>query len=103
MIKPEEAIERIKEHIAIHQYNEPHAIRIAEALQMGIDALEKQVPKKPNEVPPKDNENLWDQYCPSCKNWIGMWSSRLKRGHRINNINRNICPYCGQAIDWEEE
>ena len=35
----EEAIERINEHIAIHRYNEPQAIRIAEALQMAIEAL----------------------------------------------------------------
>ena len=36
----EEAIERINEHIAIHRYNEPQAIRIAEALQMAVEALE---------------------------------------------------------------
>lgn len=98
---PEEAIERIKEHIAVHQYNEPHAIRIGEALQMGIDALEKQIPKKPNKSPVIDTENAWHLYCPSCKNWIGIRDGRIKFVYMHNILNGNICAYCGQAIDLE--
>lgn len=71
---------------------------INEAFDMAISALEKQTPRKPDEVPSKDDDNLWFLHCPSCKNWIGMWNSRLKRGDMYNNSNRNICPYCGQAI-----
>ena len=44
----EEAIERINEHIAIHRYNEPQAIRIAEALQMAIEALKEQPERSQN-------------------------------------------------------
>ena len=41
MIK-EEAIARIKEHKIIHNMNEPRAIFISEALDMAIEALERQ-------------------------------------------------------------
>ena len=36
----EEAIARIKDHMVIHKLNEPRAIRISEALNMAIKALE---------------------------------------------------------------
>ncbi len=38
----QEAIKRIKEHIEIHKYRESHAIRIVEALEMAISALQAQ-------------------------------------------------------------
>ena len=38
----EEAIARIREHKIIHKMNEPRAIYISEALDMGIKALENQ-------------------------------------------------------------
>ena len=79
----------------------------AEAIDMAISALEKQIPKKPDKVPSKDKENLWAMYCPSCKKWIGTWNSRLKRGNIYNIFhsisNGDLCSYCGQAIiDLEE-
>ena len=80
---PEEAIERINEHIAIHRYNEPQAIRIAEALQMGIYALEKQMSKKPT------LHKGW-LYCSVCGKDV------LMEGYKF-------CPDCGQRIDWSEE
>lgn len=74
-----------------------------QAIEMAISALEKQIPKKPNKIQSKNSENLWNLYCPSCENWIGMWNSRLKLGDMHNISNGKICPYCGQAIDWEDE
>ena len=38
----EEAIKRIKDHKIVHKMNEPRAIYISEALDMGIKALEQQ-------------------------------------------------------------
>ena len=73
------------------------------AIAKALEALEKQIPQKPKEKPEKDNNNLWHLYCPSCENWIGMWNSRVKHGDMYNNSNIHICPYCGQAIDWEGE
>lgn len=40
----EEAIARIKNHITIHQLQEPRAVRISEALSMAIKALEQSEP-----------------------------------------------------------
>ena len=37
-----EAIERIKDHIEVHKYHETNAIKILEALNMAIKALEAQ-------------------------------------------------------------
>lgn len=37
-----EAINRIREHMIIHKYKEPYAIKISEALEMSIAALENQ-------------------------------------------------------------
>ena len=73
-----------------------------DAFDMAISALEKQIQKKPKKIPVKESKNLWHLYCPSCENWIGMWNSRLRCGDMHNISNRNICPYCGRAIDWSE-
>ena len=89
-MKPEEAIKRIDEHIAVHRLNEPHAIYITEALQMAKDALKKQIPKKPT------GEHYAHMRCPSCNHRI---PSRQGSSSRRRD---NWCNYCGQAIDWGE-
>lgn len=55
-----------------------------EACDMAIEALEKQIPKKPY----NDNENgvYEKEYCPTC--------------HRSLFPNEHHCK-CGQAITWE--
>ena len=57
-----------------------------EAIQIAIQALEKQIPKKPY----KDNENgIYEkEYCPIC--------------HRSLFPNDHHC-ICGQAIDWSDK
>ena len=57
-----------------------------EALTMAINALEKQIAKKPY----KDNENgVYEKYhCPTC--------------HRSLFPNDHHCK-CGQVIDWSDE
>lgn len=37
----QEAIDRILDHIDVHKYREPEAVRILEALDMAIEALEQ--------------------------------------------------------------
>lgn len=53
------------------------------AISMAIEALEKQIPKKP----------YWETYggwhCKSCG--VGVFS------------NESFCPFCGQAIDWRDD
>jgi hypothetical protein len=51
----QEAIKRIKEHIAIHKYRESHAIHIVEALEMAISALQAQ--ELSNNSPKLDSGN----------------------------------------------
>lgn len=70
------------------------------AAEIAVEAMEKQIPQKPKKFPVKESKNLWYLYCPSCENWIGMWNSRLRCGDMHNISNRNICPYCGRAIDY---
>ena len=90
----QEAIMRIKEHIRIHQIWEPKAIKIPEALDMAISALEKQIPKKPK-VP----FDTW--VCPECGRDVEY---QAKLGDNILFHGQyDYCPKCGQAIDWEGE
>lgn len=62
---------------------------IKQALDMAIEALEKQIPKKPKAK--DDNFAMSYGICPNCNNIIDDW-----------NDNR-FCNECGQAISWEEE
>ena len=52
------------------------------AYDVAIEALEKQIPKKPID------EYHRTAYCPACGNLI---------------IDAYCCPECGQKIDWSEE
>ena len=59
-----------------------------EAISMAIEALEKQIPKKPLHM----HKNY---YCPICKEdgWM-LWDDA------IPNDMDEYCGKCGQAIDW---
>ena len=89
-----EAIKELKEDISLYD-NEITRLdasigtpdrNLIDALEMAINALEKQIPKKPY----KDNENgiYKKEYCPIC--------------HRSLFPNDHHC-ICGQAIDWSDE
>lgn len=60
-----------------------------EACKAGIQALEKQVPKK---VIWKNEIFLW-AYCPNCGNDICD----------EDNVELKFCTDCGQALDWSED
>lgn len=55
----------------------------AEAIDVAIQALEKQITKKPT----KDKYVLELDFCPEC-------------GTEVTYCN--YCPHCGQKIDWNE-
>ena len=59
------------------------------ALALAIEALEKQIPKKPLHM----HKNY---YCPICKEdgWMS-WDDAIP-----NDMDK-YCGTCGQAIDWE--
>lgn len=82
----QEALARIKEHRDIHFHNELNAIYITEALDMAIEALEKQIPEKPK----LDNDNgIYEtEHCPNCNRQLFP--------------NEHHCR-CGQALDWSDK
>lgn len=76
------AIEIVRKEKA---YMDSHAGRAqSEAFQMAINALEKQVPKKP-----KTDDRYIIYICPCCNDFI--------------KVNHNYCTNCGQRLDWESD
>ena len=61
------------------------------AISMAIEALEKQIPKKPLHM----HKNY---YCPICKEdgWM-LWDDAIP-----NDMDK-YCGMCGQAIDWSDD
>ena len=81
----EEAIKHFKS--LQKRYTKEHNGRMCEKVNLALEALEKQIPKKPRET-------RCALMCSSC-------------GHKITEkgckkLNRFYCKKCGQAIDWEE-
>ena len=82
-----EAKETIKTAIAEVEWNYPMDYTIA--FETAIEALEKQIPKKPIYT----NEGTLTR-CPICK---------AIHFHCLPSIEVDYCSRCGQAIDWSEE
>ena len=85
-----EAIETIKIAKAEVEWNYPLDCQIA--FDMAIEALEKQIPKKPiyHGDGYSDGELVYDMVeCPTCDN-------------DDFEVGCNHCPKCGQALDWSD-
>lgn len=82
---PKEAIETIKIAIAEVEWNYP--INYAAAFEKAIEALEKQIPKKPLNKTMEYNGDYGE--CPCCGRCVSDF----------DDIRR--CPDCGQALDWK--
>ena len=56
-----------------------------------LEAVEKQIPKKPVEMKPTDK--LLNGYfaCPMCGGWVGM-----------DEYSNEYCGCCGQKLDWSD-
>lgn len=66
-----------------------------EVRETAINALEKQIPKKPGE---KESTEKTRYLCPNCEyNPITIYAD----GYRLGNKPK-YCEKCGQAIDWSE-
>lgn len=67
----------------------------AEEMKIAIEALEKQIPKKPDLIGDgyDDNGNLvYDTWtCPCCETQ-----------YELDYDDYKFCPECGQKIDWSE-
>ena len=75
----------------------------ADALEMAIQALEKQIPKKPN----KTIDSSWGTQkeahtCPVCDYYLTevhfIEPQKIESNKKIT-----YCETCGQAIDWSDE
>ena len=90
----EEAIKTIKLAQAQIEWDCP--MDYAVAFDMAIEALEKQIPKKPKRI------DHW-RLCPDCYEKYGFSYDYLvgmkQRGHE----DVSYCLGCGQAIDWTED
>ena len=88
---PEKAITTLELAISEVEWNYPLDISIA--LETAIEALKKQIPKKPIDVcTPVVTWGL----CPICKGELN------KLGNQPNRVFKSTkyCPDCGQALDW---
>ena len=83
-----EAIKQFKERIDISDYKE-QIPEYYEAMEMAINALEKQIPKKPN----KNFEKFSGVWC-SCGKYLG-------KGYFVDKPS--YCTDCGQKLDWSDE
>lgn len=60
-----------------------------------IEALEKQIPKKPYLGEAWGYKSFVGYLCPICRNW-------LLYPDEIPNSRDSFCSFCGQKIDWSE-
>ena len=67
-----------------------------EAIQIAIQALEKQIPKKPTyegDGYAPDGTFVFDEWiCPCCET-----------RYEVDYDDYDYCPNCGQKIDWSDE
>ncbi len=90
----QEAIKFLKETIAGCKFTRDK--QLLNVCNISIEALEKQIPKKPTYEGDgyDDNGNLiydtW--YCPNCNH-----------SYEVDHDEYDFCPNCGQAIDWSDD
>lgn len=97
---PQEAIP-ILERLQEPEAWEPQISRDAyEALELAIEALNKEIPQKPMKDVELLNESLYRLYCPTCVNYIGYGNSRVGTLNKFTD-STDRCGYCGQKIDFE--
>lgn len=80
-----EIIERIRDEDSL-------TLKASEACTMAINALLKQIPKKPKYSPLKDGIVTTFFECPKC--------GCRRLGHGFD-LDKCFCPECGQKLNWE--
>ena len=111
-MKESEASTILKAEIVHH----PECSIFAEALGLAIQALEKQIPKKPilkngesgSFVDYEDGHGEYkvtkwqDWVCPICGWFVGQRYNR-SQNHSHDQRKCNYCNECGKKIDWSDE
>ena len=65
-----------------------------EALVLAVNALEKQIPKKPYK---RKEHKSKDYYCAICERCLG---NEIEL--RFACLQPEYCEHCGQALDWSD-
>lgn len=84
MNNPAQSIEKLK--AVSRMFDEVPTGAIADSIQ----ALEKQIAKKPIDQENRERDHVRIGKCKSCEKW---WVSQFEK----------YCPGCGQALDWSQE
>jgi hypothetical protein len=73
------------------------------AMELAVEALQKQIPKKPKRVNKNDIfDGNWRKICPTCgKVLMERITTNVESYPRHYNMS-GFC-WCGQAIDWGTE
>ena len=90
----QEAIKELKErYLGMSAYADREQFQKAnQALDMAIQALEKQIPKK---CETREGRNVYR--CPSCGKWfVGSVDYMI-----CFDLGPKFCSICGQALDWD--
>ena len=92
-MKESEAIELFNERSTfIKEHYAGESKDYEEALEIGIQALEKQIPKK------VVNGGKRSYKCPCCGD-----SAKTETGDSFIDYQLNYCDGCGQKLDWSDE
>ena len=90
-----EAIEVFKERLALIKEHYAEEVKdYEEALEIGIQAREKQIAKKPTYEGDaySDGQLVYDTWvCPCCG-----------RSYELDYDDCDYCPNCGQNLDWSD-
>ena len=97
----DEPPENLTDERDIKEWEDEHR-NIREALEVSIEALEKQIPKKHYKqqvmidfVDYQAEEDCYE--CPNCDSFLGYVDECKEESYQDN-----YCPNCGQKLDWNE-
>lgn len=100
MTESEKLIENETEAIECLKSNKPTSgyLMLQEAIDMAIQALEKQIPKKPRKTDSYRGvlKRIYAYVCPTCGNVC------LEK-YMNERQNTMFCWNCGQRLDWSNE
>lgn len=99
-MKPEEAIEILQKRIDLIKQDWPHMPDIVEyqkALERSVNALEKQIPRKVNNL-----SEIYFDFGVGKKIKVGAYGNCQNCNYNIDIVSK-YCTRCGQKLDWSEE
>lgn len=91
----EEVLQYAKGGLEVYQRDYPELTTQIEFQKLAIEALEKQIAKKPNYVQYDGNHKIGNYHCPACEKILEL--------EPIDHNEKVFCLHCGQAIDWSDD